>query len=141
MSKLTWLHISDWHQKGEDFDRQVVRDLLMKDIKERAEIDPNLASIDFIIFSGDLAYRGKAQEYESAIDYFFNPLLEATGVGDRGRERLFIVPGNHDVDRDAFELLPDNLIEKLDTSESVAAWLSDQRKRRALFEPMADYSN
>jgi hypothetical protein len=32
MSKVTWLHISDWHQKGEDFGRQVVRDLLMKDI-------------------------------------------------------------------------------------------------------------
>ena len=26
MSGLTWLHLSDWHQKGDDFDREVVRD-------------------------------------------------------------------------------------------------------------------
>ncbi|MDQ3807105.1 MAG: metallophosphoesterase [Thermoproteota archaeon] len=141
MSRITWLHVSDWHQKGEDFDRQVVRDLLVKNINERAKIAPELAKIDFIIFSGDLAYHGKAEEYESAIVHFFNPLLEATGLGDKGRERLFIVPGNHDVDRDAFELLPDNLIEKLSTSESVAALLNDKRKRRTLFEPMADYAD
>lgn len=141
MSKVTWLHISDWHQKGEDFDRQVVRDLLMKDISERTAIDPDLAKIDFIIFSGDLAYHGTAQEYDFAVSYLFTPLLEAAGLGDPGRERLFIVPGNHDVDRSAFELVPDNLIEKLSTPEAVAAWLNDKRKRRTLFEPMADYSD
>jgi predicted phosphodiesterase/WD40 repeat protein len=141
MSKVTWLHVSDWHQKGEDFDRQVVRDLLMKDIGERAAIDPDLAKIDFIIFSGDLAYNGKAQEYDFAVDYFFTPLLEATGLGDTGRERLFIVPGNHDVDREAFDLLPDNLLEKLSSSDPVATWLNDKRKRHALLEPMADYSD
>jgi hypothetical protein len=29
---LTWLHLSDWHQKGMDFDRKVVRDALIDDI-------------------------------------------------------------------------------------------------------------
>lgn len=141
MTKVTWLHLSDWHQKDEDFDREVVRDLLMKDIRDRIAIDPDLAEIDFIIFSGDLAYHGKTQEYDFAIEYFFTHLLDATGLGDKGRERLFIVPGNHDVDRSAFELLPNNLIEKLSTPESVNIWLNDKRKRHVLFEPMADYSN
>ena len=30
MSGLTWLHLSDWHQRGTDFDRKVVRDALLE---------------------------------------------------------------------------------------------------------------
>jgi hypothetical protein len=29
MSAITWLHLSDWHQRGEDFNREVVRDRLI----------------------------------------------------------------------------------------------------------------
>ncbi len=42
MSGITWIHLSDWHQKGPDFDRQVVRDALIKDLRERTIIDPIL---------------------------------------------------------------------------------------------------
>jgi hypothetical protein len=42
MAGLTWLHLSDWHQKGKDFDidRRVVLEALIKDIKERSKIHP-----------------------------------------------------------------------------------------------------
>ena len=33
MTGVTWLHLSDWHQKGKDFDRTFVRDKLIADIK------------------------------------------------------------------------------------------------------------
>jgi predicted MPP superfamily phosphohydrolase len=60
MGGLTWLHLSDWHQKAiTRLDRRVVRDEMIRDIENRAEIHPDLAIIDFIIFSGDLACRGK----------------------------------------------------------------------------------
>ena len=32
MNGLTWLHLSDWHQKGRDFDRTIVRDALLHDM-------------------------------------------------------------------------------------------------------------
>jgi hypothetical protein len=35
MTGLTWLHLSDWHQKGTEFDREVVLEALLKDIKRR----------------------------------------------------------------------------------------------------------
>jgi hypothetical protein len=38
MSGITWLHLSDWHQKGKDFDRRVVRDALIRDIEDRTKI-------------------------------------------------------------------------------------------------------
>lgn len=49
MEQLTWLHLSDWHQKGPDFDRGVVRDALIKDIRERERIDPLLGHVDFVV--------------------------------------------------------------------------------------------
>jgi DNA repair exonuclease SbcCD nuclease subunit len=55
MTGLTWLHLSDWHQGGKEFNRQVVLSALLKDIRERSKISANLEKIDFIIFSGDVA--------------------------------------------------------------------------------------
>ena len=55
MSGITWIHLSDWHQKGPDFNRKVVRDALIKDLRERTNIDPILEQVDFVVFSGDLA--------------------------------------------------------------------------------------
>ena len=45
MARLTWLHLSDWHQRGPDFDRGVVRDALIDDIRDRAQIDSRLEQI------------------------------------------------------------------------------------------------
>jgi hypothetical protein len=101
MSSVTWLHLSDWHQKGKDlgqkgkdFDRQVVLRALLNDIRERVKISPDLEKIEFVIFSGDVAFGGKPEEYQTAKGEFFQPLLEACGLGP---EQLFIVPGNHDM--------------------------------------------
>jgi hypothetical protein len=48
MTGLTWLHLSDWHQAERKFNRKVVCDALIKDIKARVEINPHLSKIDFI---------------------------------------------------------------------------------------------
>jgi predicted MPP superfamily phosphohydrolase len=52
-------------------------------------------SIDLICFTGDLAQGGKSKEY-MALMPFIDDLLMCTGVT---RDRLFVVPGNHDIDR------------------------------------------
>lgn len=59
MAGLTWLHLSDWHQTSKDFKRAKLRDALVKDIQTRDKISTNLAKIDFIAFSGDVAFFGK----------------------------------------------------------------------------------
>jgi hypothetical protein len=45
MSGLTWLHLSDWHQRGPDFDRRIVRDALLTDLRDRAKLDPGSAPV------------------------------------------------------------------------------------------------
>ena len=94
---ITWLHLSDWHQKksGES-DRQLVLDALISDIKERNFLSPHLYKIDFIVYSGDVAFSGQPEEYIAARRNFFNPLLEAANLR---RDQLFIVPGNHDLNK------------------------------------------
>ena len=51
---------------------------------------------DFILVTGDLAFSGKADEY-ALVTEFFDALRAASGVP---RERVFCIPGNHDIDRD-----------------------------------------
>ncbi len=64
MAGITWLHLSDWHQRGRDFNRYVVGNRLIDDIRNRANIHTNLTNVDFLIFSGDVAFSGKAEEYQ-----------------------------------------------------------------------------
>ena len=62
MTGLTWLHLSDWQQRDKDFEGQVISDALFEDVRNRVTINRDLAKVDFIVFSGDLTYSGKAEE-------------------------------------------------------------------------------
>src|SRR5437763_16814578 len=75
MAGMTWLHLSDWHQgseafveyqKSEAFDRELLSKRLREDILNRTRISTDLAKIDFFIFSGDVTFSGKAEEYQAA---------------------------------------------------------------------------
>ena len=134
--EITWIHLSDWHQGKPQFDRTVVLDGLIKDIGQRERIGTQLKQVDFIVFSGDLAFSGKEGEYEAAKINLFKPVLEATGLTP---ERLFIVPGNHDLDREEFELLPEALQKPFESEDLVKQWLENKKKRQRLLEPFAAY--
>jgi hypothetical protein len=90
MTTLSWLHLSDWHQRGADFDRTVVRDALVDDIRGRVSIAPALAEIRFVIFSGDIAFAGKQAEYEAAKEHLLEPVRAC--LASR-RETSFSFPG------------------------------------------------
>lgn len=137
MTGLTWLHLSDWHQKGAEFDRQVVLSALLKDIRERTKISPDLEKIDFVVFSGDVAFGGKSEEYQAAKKQFFQPILNVLGLNP---SQLFIVPGNHDLDRDKFRLLPGELTKPLAKEADVQYWLTDRDRKSRLLEPFQAFA-
>ncbi len=137
MSTLSWLHLSDWHQRGEDFDRQVVRDKLLEDIQGRTTIDPCLSELHFIVFSGDAAFRGLETEFKTARKNLFDPVLTATSLEP---QHLFFAPGNHDLNREVIvDMLPTGLQTPL-TKEEAAKWLTDGKKCARALEPFEDYS-
>ncbi|MBF0294670.1 MAG: SUMF1/EgtB/PvdO family nonheme iron enzyme [Magnetococcales bacterium] len=90
---LTWLHVSDFHfTSGDGYERDVVLKSLVDSVRWFRE---HGRQPDLIFATGDIAAFGKADEYRVAT-LFFNDLIAAAGVA---RERLFLVPGNHDVER------------------------------------------
>src|SRR2546426_4288173 len=91
---VTWLHISDFHIRGGDpYDRDVVLRTLIKSANKFRERG---RAPDLIFATGDIAYSGKPDQYELATR-FFDDLLKATGLQ---RRNLYVIPGNHDADRD-----------------------------------------
>ncbi|HEX3184592.1 MAG TPA: metallophosphoesterase [Pyrinomonadaceae bacterium] len=135
MQHITWLHLSDWHQKGSDFGRTIVRDALIKDLRDRKQIAPELTNVDFVVFSGDLAFSGAAAEYEAARKELLDPVLDAVRVG---RDRLIIVPGNHDLDREYIPDLAPELQKAIDSEALIQKWLAERRLPKTL-EPFEAY--
>ena len=91
------LHVSDVHFRYPicntpmDPDRPY-RTLLVQDARVRAKA---LGGVDAILVGGDIAYAGSALEYTAA----FTWLAELAAACGCRVERIFVVPGNHDVDR------------------------------------------
>jgi tetratricopeptide (TPR) repeat protein len=91
---LRVLHISDLHARGSmDWRRRRVLGTAWEE---------NLAALrqdgpfDLVCMTGDLAFSGEAAEY-AEVTAFLDLTLQSLGVS---RDRLFVVPGNHDVRRD-----------------------------------------
>ncbi|MEM6456438.1 MAG: metallophosphoesterase, partial [Acidobacteriota bacterium] len=87
------LHLSDLHaREGTAWDANRVRQTLIEDLNDpaRADLRP-----DLVLFTGDLAWAGKPEQFERGWT-FLDAVLKAC---DLDREALFLVPGNHDVDR------------------------------------------
>ncbi len=96
------LHLSDLHisedRKGEEskaFDRSVVLEpLLARLAKDKKKgFHPEIVAV-----TGDIAHKGKSREYDHALE-FFEALLQSLELP---KDRLFLVPGNHDVNRETY---------------------------------------
>ncbi|MEP7122687.1 MAG: tetratricopeptide repeat protein [Byssovorax sp.] len=96
---FSWIHLADLHigRVGgrHGWDRQLVLDALRTDIASCR--DYGVPAPDAIFVTGDIARSGAMEEYASARDW----LLGVAGSVGLGPDRVFVVPGNHDVDRTA----------------------------------------
>lgn len=91
------LQISDIHwtkRKHWDADFPGMKARFLVDIKEYIEAGNE---IDYVFVCGDIAFKGIKEEYEKALAYI-DDICEIIG---RTREDVFIVPGNHDLNRNA----------------------------------------
>ncbi len=92
------LHISDIHFKHPLCDSnmdpdQPFRTLLVSDVRARCQGAGR--KVDAILVTGDIANAGKEKEYKAAYKWL-SELAEACSCE---MESVFVVPGNHDVDR------------------------------------------
>jgi predicted MPP superfamily phosphohydrolase len=85
------LHLSDVHfNEARRKDIEFVKQAIINDASV-------IGTVDLLIFSGDLVQAGgKFDDYALAFDGFLSPIMTSLNVAP---SRLFIVPGNHDLDR------------------------------------------
>jgi predicted MPP superfamily phosphohydrolase len=136
MSTITWLHISDLHwRKQHRYDANIVAAALLRDLEQRSEIAPQLARIDLIFVTGDLAYAGCSEEYDLA-ERFLQDLLKITGVPNK---HLFVVPGNHDVNWGYISEDAGRIVDGLKTRHDVNELLQDGTRRAQVMARFGDY--
>ena len=98
--RVTWLHISDSHFGGPDMvgESQSVIAMLLQDL-ERLRDERGLAP-DLLFFTGDIAFgetpRSHLEEQYQAAEELLIRLEELFRLE---RSNIFLVPGNHDVNR------------------------------------------
>ena len=95
---LTFLHLSDIHfrnrQTGNQFDLEAqLRRSMLDDIISKPA---NGADYDGLLITGDIAFSGKKEEYDRAKSWL-DEIYSKAGVLP---ENTFVIPGNHDVNRD-----------------------------------------
>jgi predicted phosphodiesterase len=92
------LHISDIHFRvphclNPDLDPdRPYRTTLIRDVKSRVG---ELGPVSAILVGGDIAFAGLPEEYRVATTW----IRELAAVAGCPPERIFVIPGNHDVDR------------------------------------------
>ena len=136
-TSITWLHISDLHYRDtQSYHIEVVEKALIRDLKRM--ITKGLLP-DFVVFTGDLAFSGQADQY-NWVEGFLDRLLSTCQITDRSR--LFIVPGNHDIDRSRIDsITASGALKTLTSAEAVSEFLGPKGSgsRSAVFAKFGPY--
>lgn len=90
-NEITILHVSDLHAKLSDKDKIQGRAIALLEDIARQNVKP-----DLVLFTGDVAFSGKKEEYELADELVFQPLQRRLQISPK---KIFVIPGNHDVDK------------------------------------------
>ncbi|MDC3980733.1 metallophosphoesterase [Polyangium jinanense] len=94
---FTWLHLSDLHfglpGAGDRHNQSQILSILRDDLStlDRQKVPRP----DAILVTGDIAWSGKPDQYAEASKW----LLDVAQRLGLAKDRIFVVPGNHDVDR------------------------------------------
>lgn len=98
MNKLKWLHLSDFHfgkLPDSTYQQPLISSKIIKHLKDQSELS---GAPDLIFITGDIANSGKPEEYSQFNDHIIVPISEL--LGEAFLEKIYLVPGNHDVHRD-----------------------------------------
>ena len=120
------LHLSDIHLKYPQCQTNqdpelYFRQELINDATRRAS---EIGDVDAILVTGDIAFKGMKEEYDVAVAWL-EQLANAVGCN---RRRIYVVPGNHDVDRNVFSTDTD----ARNAVEAIFNATNDQARERKL---------
>jgi len=102
--KLVLLHLSDIHFRSHD-NGDPDEDLRNELERDAVRVINRIGHVDGVLVTGDIAFSGKAREYDMAAEWL-DRLCALIGCPI---EDVWVIPGNHDVNRDAIgrdQLIP-----------------------------------
>ena len=126
------LHLSDIHFKAPECltpeldPNRPIRSYMVQDIQQQMA---NLGPAAAVLISGDIAFKGAEEEFRTA-ERWITELCAAAGCP---QERIFVVPGNHDVNRDTIRLRPATR-----SAQAAIAGAAEARRERVLREQIFD---
>ena len=89
--KFRWLHISDIHFNFDQLKTEMIRTSLLDFLKEiKSHFD-----IDAVFITGDFRFAPK-QKYEEGVITFLHDIVKVLNLTICN---LYVIPGNHDVNR------------------------------------------
>ncbi len=144
-NQLVFIHLSDIHfhrERNSMFDIDSgLRNELVLDVNEIAR---ELGHVNGVLISGDIAFSGKISEYDDASTWIAR-LCDQAGCP---AENVWVVPGNHDVDRATIQAsaIIQNIHSDLRPKDSayvdagLKKWLSDPQAKDLMFSPIENYN-
>ena len=138
---LTYVHLSDIHF-GQEKDSKVyvhddVKECLIADVAT-LKVEAGFERMDGIIVTGDIAFSGKKNEYDSAARW----LDRLTQVIGCEKTDVLVVPGNHDIDRDRITPLAELMLKRVADggAEELERFLADDpQATELLYDKFHDY--
>ncbi len=85
---ISWLHLSDLHIADVSYDQDIVLSQLLEQLSKKS------LNADCIFVTGDITRSGQKAEFLQA-KRFLDKLLELLNLS---KNKIFFVPGNHDID-------------------------------------------
>jgi Calcineurin-like phosphoesterase len=144
---MLFLHFSDIHFKrtevGEPDDpNRALRSDIIRDVRRMRQSIGR--AVDGILLTGDIAFAGHPDEYDFAYRWLEEELCPAAGCKI---ENVFVIPGNHDVDRKA-EGGPAQVMARetlrAKSANSIDAelrkWMRDKLSSDVIFGPIGNYN-
>ncbi|MFE7274518.1 metallophosphoesterase [Streptomyces sp. NPDC057623] len=132
-NSITWWQLSDLHWPcSPEPEREQYIAVLLDHLRD---VHANEGSPDFVIFTGDIAQSGRAEEYDSVSEVLFAPLRAIVGEDTP----LLFVPGNHDMDREEAQFKAAHLVTDLKDADAVDAFLKHARQRDNFGDPFRNY--
>lgn len=119
-----------------------IRDLFSQDVQNFAQDSSH--KVDAILITGDIAFAGMAEEYEAAAKWL-DELCTVIGCEPTD---VYLVPGNHDIDRgvassptlEAIRNSVSKPTNKIERDKEVLRFLSDATSSEAIFSIMKNYN-
>lgn len=94
------MHLSDLHYTLNSWNQNIVIKSFLQDLENY--IVPEKIQPDFVLFTGDIVYSGKKEEFEC---FRINFLSKISAILELPLDRFIFCPGNHDVDRSSIDLI------------------------------------